>query len=142
MKPTSARARDSRCSTRPVLVCLACLVTMLALSVSATGSIGAITPKSGVYKGKSAQGYPVKFAVKNGYVGGFGVLFTVSGPGGCKVNVYRMPRTKVSKAGTFKMSDLGITVKGRFTTATTVKGTLAGDDCGPPSVAFSARRAG
>lgn len=119
------------------------VVSVLVLSApAALGTTGAVAPKDGLYKGKSAQGHPVQFRVRASKIGG-PVKFTVSGSGGCRVTVhYVVVPGKINPNGTFKLASAGTTVKGRFVTDTSVKGTISAPSCtsAPRSVAFSARR--
>lgn len=129
---------------RTTYVLAACLVgASFLLPASSSAGESAVTPKPGLYKGKSVQGAPVKFRLRGGVITG-DILFTVRGSGGCSLTVhYTFSKAKVSAAGTFKLKTGGMTITGKFLTATTVKGTLSAPSCtsAPRSVAYSARRA-
>lgn len=103
-------------------------------------SASAVKPKDGRYVGKSAQGYPVKFKVRKGVV--TGQYFKISGSGGCSLTVYLTASAKVTAAGTFRLRQGAMTIKGRFVTPTRVKGTISDPDCSsaPASVAYKAHR--
>ena len=124
---------------RPLLVlAFVALVALLAPTAHIGGST--IAPKDGRYAGKSAQGYPVKFKVRKRVV--TGQYFKISGSGGCSFVVYATTKGKVSATGTFRISQDAMKIKGRFVTATKVKGTISDPECmsAPAGVAFSAKR--
>src|SRR5919201_2760562 len=126
---------------RPLLVLA--FVALVALLAPTTHMGGAtVSPKDGRYAGKSAQGYPVTFKVRKRVV--TGKYFKISGSGGCSLTVYATTSGKVSATGTFKISQGAMRIKGRFLTATKVKGTISDPDCtsAPASVAFTAKRVG
>ncbi|MCC6222552.1 MAG: hypothetical protein IT201_03565 [Thermoleophilia bacterium] len=126
------------------------LVAILVLCAPASGSVlgagaaPAVTPADGKYRGTTAQGYAVKFAVRQGAIQP-DVLFKISGSGGCSLTIYYTVRaTKVKSNGTFKLSSGGMTVTGKFVSSTLVKGKLSAPSCesAPDAVSFSAKRRG
>jgi len=122
---------------------LVCALLVLA-PVPSLATQSTVVPRDGLYRGKSVQGSPVKFRLRKGVITG-DILFTVKGSGGCSLTVhYTFSKAKVKGNGTFKLVSGGMTVTGKYVTATSVRGTLSAPSCtsAPRSVAYSARRVG
>jgi hypothetical protein len=132
------------------------LVMLVAASllVAMASPAGAATPREGYYSGTTAQNGAVDFKVfKYGSFSGTvrkllkvgATTQLICGSGEVKEDrfvAYIILGGKIDGLGRFKYSYRGFTIKGRFTTKTSAKGTLSRTvgDCKAENVSWTAKR--
>jgi hypothetical protein len=136
---------------RAVAAALAAAFLLVALSSSA----GAAVPKAGYYSGTTAQ-QPGSVHFKVFKYGSFsgtvrkvlkvGATTQLSCPSGevkeDRYLVYIILGGKIDRYGRFKYAGKGLTIKGRFTTRTSARGTLSRTvgDCKAEGISWTAKR--
>jgi hypothetical protein len=135
---------------RTLAAALAAVCLLAALSSSA----GAATPRAGYYEGTTAQQGAIDFKVfKYGSFSGtvrkvlkVGATTQLTCASGevkeDRYLIYILMGGKIDRYGRFKYAGNGFTIKGRFTTRTSARGTLSRTvgDCKAENISWTAKR--